>query len=126
MRSASSWTPADTAPRPGGGEPVERALHDRLPVVLGQRRKEMEHQPPARGRGVDALLEHHEIDTLLTEPTHQVEQMLLRAADPLQSGDHDLVARTQLREHRIELGPRRELPARRVDVDLFLRHSRPQ
>lgn len=51
----------------------------------------MEQEPPGRGGGVDALLEHHQIDTAIGEQRCDLGEMAHRAGHPRQPSDHQLV-----------------------------------
>jgi hypothetical protein len=64
----SEGTPPGPPAGTGRGQSLERVLHDQLAPELVDRAEHMEHQAALRsGGGVDALLEHLEVDAALGE-----------------------------------------------------------
>src|SRR3954447_15975787 len=82
--------------------------------------EDMEHQLAARCGGVDGLLHALKPDALPLQLRHQLDQMLERAAKPVEPPDHQHVALAQqlacpLQGHRIKFVSRSR-PARYVSV----------
>lgn len=73
--------------KPGAG-----AVRDDLADELGERCEHVEHQPPVRGGGVQALMQRDEPDVVPAQPGHGHHQVPQRAAEPVQPGDHERVA----------------------------------
>lgn len=68
------------------------ALTDQVALELGQRGKEVKNQTPSRRRGVDVLLETLQTHAGILQLLDQVDQVLDRAAKPVQPPDHHRVA----------------------------------
>jgi len=64
---------AEPAPRAGCCQAGQRALPDQ--PRLGQSREHVEHQPAARGRGVDRFLQRPEAHPALVQLPHRVDQV---------------------------------------------------
>ena len=71
---------------------IEQARHrpipDDLPLELGQRTEQVEHQPPARGGRVDRLPQRAEPDPTFVQRGHGVDQMSKGAAQAVQAPHH--------------------------------------
>jgi hypothetical protein len=52
-------------------------------LELCDRPEDLEEHPPDRGRGVDALVEHDQVDFLLLQVLGQGDQVLQRPAEPI-------------------------------------------
>ena len=77
-----------------------------------------EERPAGRGGGVDALLQHGEVDAALVEPGRQVQQVLVVTADAAQPGDHDLVPGGQPAQQLIQPGAGGQLAGDLIDHDV--------
>jgi hypothetical protein len=108
---------ADPAASASGGQPIEGAVDDGFAVELGERGNDAEEQPADRGGGVDALVQHDEVELAGLEPGGQVEQVLMVAADALQTGDDHLVAGLQACHQLVEVWAGGEFAGCLVDAD---------
>jgi hypothetical protein len=61
-RGELRFLPASAATGPGGGQPVDGALGHQRVLELGNRAEDLEEHPPNRGAGVDALIQHDQVD----------------------------------------------------------------
>ena len=95
-RGHESRAAADPASGPGRRNAGSRTLDDDLPLELGERRKDVENEPPARRGGVDPLLERAQAHTALPQIAHQVDQVPDRAAEPVQAPHDEGVAMPQV------------------------------
>ncbi len=77
----------------------------------------MAHQPPHRGGGIDALVEHHQVHLAALQVAGEVDEVRQRAAEPVKPGDHELVAGTGNHESVVELEAAGELAAGGVEKD---------
>src|ERR1035441_2906907 len=77
-----------------------------------------EHGPALHGGGVDALLDHMQIDTTVAELGAKGDQVQDRAAKPVQPGDLQGVTVAQQLQHEVELGPGGLGAAGGIDVDV--------
>ena len=68
------------------------AFTDQVALELGQRGKEVENQTPSGGCGVDVLLQALQTHAGILQLLDQVDQVLDRAAKPVQPPDHHRVA----------------------------------
>ncbi|SFL19054.1 hypothetical protein SAMN05216275_16714 [Streptosporangium canum] len=89
-------------------------------LELGDRPEDLEEHPADRGGGVDALVEDDETDTASLEFLRQLDEVFQGAAEPVEFGDHELVALACDEEGLVELGPAGEFPAGLVGDDLLL------
>lgn len=108
---------ADTAASARGGEPFKGALHDELTQELIERAEHVELQTPGRGRGVDALLDHQQVDFAPSQVGGQIQQVAQGAGRPGQAGDDEGVTRSQVVQGFVQLGPAVELAGCLVDED---------
>jgi len=69
----------------------------------------VEEQPPARGRGVDRLLQHDQADATGLQDAGEVDQVFEGAASTVELGDHELVAAAEVVQGLVELGAGGEL-----------------
>lgn len=83
--------PTHPTARPARGQPVAGVLRDQVGDELAHRGEHVEQQPPAGAAGVDALVEHDQLDLALAE-LGDVDEVPHRAADPVQPRDDPLVA----------------------------------
>jgi len=87
--------------------------------VLGDRDEDLEEHPADRGGGVDALVEHHQVDAAGLQVGGQFEEVLERTAEPVEFGDDELVAGPVRGQQCLaELGAARELAGGLVEEDL--------
>src|SRR6266545_1160985 len=83
---------AGAAAGAGGGEAVEGAFGHECVFELGDGAEDLEEHPAQRGRGVDALVEHHQVDAPLVQLGGQLDEVLEGPAEPVEFGDDELVA----------------------------------
>ncbi|WSA56692.1 transposase [Nonomuraea fuscirosea] len=80
----------------------------------------MELQAPGRRGGVDALLEHQEVDLAPTKLRRQVQQVAQRAGGARQAGDDEGVAGPEVVQRLVELGASIDLPGgNSANKDIF-------
>ena len=89
---------ADPAAGPGGFQALAGAFGDEVGEHLVHRGQDVEGEPPGRGGGVDALLEHDQVDPALLEQRGDLGEVTHRAGHPGQPGDHELVAAPEMIE----------------------------
>lgn len=80
----------------GGREAVVSAFDDEVVLELGDCGEHVEEQPSARSGGIDALRQRTETDTVLVELVGYLLQVLYRAAEPVQSGNHERVSAAEV------------------------------
>src|SRR5271166_396725 len=88
----------------GSGQAVLGALADEVALELGERGQDGEEQLALRGRGVDRLVEAHEVDAAFLEQTGHVHEVAYRPADPVELGADERVARLQAVKALVPLG----------------------
>ncbi|MGA9678503.1 MAG: hypothetical protein WBR28_25660 [Mycobacterium sp.] len=64
------------AARPGRGQPMRGPLRHQGVLEFGDRSQDLEEHPPDRSRGIDTLVEHHQIDTAALQGVRQLDQLL--------------------------------------------------
>ena len=77
----------------------------------------MEGEPAGHGRGVDALLEHHQVDAALGQEGGDAGEMAYRAGHPGQPGDHELVPGPEVIEAGIPSGAAGQPPGSDIGPD---------
>ena len=102
--------PAGPAPRPRGSETIAGPLTRQGVFELRDRAEDLEEHPPNRDRGIDALIEHHQIHPANLQLVQQLDEVLQRPAEPVELRHDELVARTQPAQGLIELGRRARFP----------------
>ena len=66
------------------------AAHDQNQIHHGT--EDLEEHAAEGGGGIDALVEHDEVDTAVLKLRGQLEEVFQGAAEPVEFGDDDLVA----------------------------------
>ncbi len=98
-RRQSARRPRGTAPLcPRGREPGQGAFVDQLPLELGQRREDTEHEAAGRRGGVDLRAlpgEHPQAHAAGRQVLHGVDQVGEVAAEAVEFPDHAHVARPE-------------------------------
>ncbi len=88
-------------------------------LEFGDRAQDLEEHAAHRGGGVDALVEHDQVDALGLQPLGQLDEVLQGAAEPVELGHHELVAIAGDQEGFVEFGASGELAGRLVGEDLL-------
>ena len=83
---------ASPAARASCCEAVKRAFGHKRVLELRDRPEDMEEHPSHSGGGVDALVEHDQIDAALLQEPGELDQVLEGAAEPAEVCNHQLVA----------------------------------
>jgi len=97
--------PAGAAALAGGGQALAGPGDDELADELGQRSEDVEHQPPAGGRGIQGLVQRSEPDAAAAQVRDGGDQVLQRAGEPVQGGHDEGVAGLQELQRGAQLGP---------------------
>jgi hypothetical protein len=74
------FLPASAATGPGSYRPFHGSLGHQGVLELGDRAEDLEEHPPDGGGSVDALVEHHQVDTAGLEALGQVDELFQRPA----------------------------------------------
>ena len=98
------FAPSPAAAGARGGEACPGALADQVALEFGQRREDVEDQLAARGRGVGMLLQAFEADAARIERVHGFDQVLERAAEPVELPDDEGVTLAQIVQRRLQAG----------------------
>jgi len=77
-----------------GGESVDGALGHEGVLELGDGTEDLEEHAAEGGGGIDALVEHDQVDTAVLKLLGQLEEVFQGAAAPVEFGDDDLVGGT--------------------------------
>ena len=91
--------------RPRGREPGQGAFADQLPLELGQRREDAEHEAPCGGGGVDLRAlpgEHPQAHAAGRQVLHGVDQVGEIAAEAVELPDDEHVARPERAQAAVE------------------------
>ncbi len=80
---------AGAAAAAGGGEAVEGALPHQCGFELGDGAEDLEEHPADRGGGLDALVEHDQVDAALLQLGGQVDEVFEGVAEPVELGDYE-------------------------------------
>lgn len=109
---------AGAAPGSSCGEAVPGPFgHERV-LKLSDGPDDGEEQSTNGGGSVDALVEHNQVNLLVLQLLRQVNQVRQRATEPVQFGDHELIARPVGREQcLVQLGSPGEGPGGVIDED---------
>jgi hypothetical protein len=82
--------------------------------------EDLEEHAADGGGGVDALVQDDEVDAALLQLLGQGDEVFQGAAEPVELGEHQLVALAQDEQGLVEFGTAGEFPGRLVDEDLFV------
>lgn len=93
------------------------ALADQFALEFGQRREQIEHEPPLRVGGVDRIVQAEQADLALHQVARQFDQVLERAAQAVDLPDDEHIARPHLPQQLVEGRPRTLRPAGHVLKD---------
>ena len=93
-RSQLEFGSTDPAAGPGGRETVHRPFGHQGVFELGDRSEHLEEHSADGGGGVDALVEDDQVDAAALEVVGQLDEVLRGTAQPVQFGDHELIAGT--------------------------------
>jgi hypothetical protein len=96
---------ADPAAGPGGFQAFAGAFGDEVGEHLVHRGEHVEGEPPSRGGGVDALLEHDQVEPAVGQERGGLGEVAHRAGHPGQPGDRELVPAAEMIEAVVPLGP---------------------
>jgi hypothetical protein len=113
------FLPSGAASGACGFQAVHGALGHQRMLELGDRPEDLEKHPADGGGGVDALVEHDQIDAAGLKVLGQLDEVLQGAAEAVEFGDDELAAFAGDEEGLVELGPAGELAGRLVGEDLF-------
>jgi hypothetical protein len=67
----------------------------KLSIHLGEARHDMEEEPSSRSTRVDGVREADEVDALLLEAAHEIDELLHAPTQPVELPDHERVASPQ-------------------------------
>ena len=113
-----SRPPAVAFPCSRHRRPGVSALPDQLPLELGQRREDVEHELAARGGGVDVLGQASEPDLALGQGVDGVDEVPERTTQAVEAPDDHGVAGAHLVEQPSQLPPLVERPRGGISEDL--------
>jgi len=108
---------AGPAAGPGGFQALAGAFGDEVGEHLVHRGQDVEGEPAGRGGGVDALLEHDQVDPAVGQERGGLGEVAHRAGHPGQPGDGELVACPEVIEAVVPLGSPGELAGGGVGPD---------
>ena len=90
---------------PSRGDTGVHPLHDQLAFVLGEGGEHVQHQPPGRGRRVDAVGDRPHRHVAVAEQVDGVEDVDQRPAEPVDPPHHHHVAGLGVGEQPLHTGP---------------------
>lgn len=104
----------------GGGEAVVGAFGHEGVFELGDGAEDLEEHAAYRGGGVDALVEHDQVDAAFVQVGGQVDEVCEGPAESVEFGDDEVVAAAVGNQERfVEFGAAGEFAGGLVDEDLF-------
>ncbi len=116
-RAEPGLAAADPAAGPGGGQAFFGALGDEVGQHLIHRGQHVEGEPAGHGGGVDALLEHDQVDAALGQEGGDAGEVAYRTGHPGQPGDHELVPGPEVIEAGIPFGAAGQAPGSDIGPD---------
>lgn len=110
---------SSTAAGAGGFQAVPGSLRHQGVFELGDGAEDLEEHSAEGGGGVDALVEHDQVDAFGLQLLGKLDEVFQRAAEPVELGDDELVALSGDEEGLVEFGATGKLAGRLVGEGPF-------
>lgn len=117
-RRPHRWPPTGPPAGSGSCEAGHGPLADQFPLELGKGAEDVEDQPPSRGGGVHLFGEAQEGDLAVFQLADDVDEVLQRSAEAVESPDDDGVSRPGPVEQVVQGRPGLKLPLSRSTKSL--------